>query len=362
MIHQKPKAIIVSTSLSQNRVIRSLLMDCLRVKGYDVFNCGDGKRENNHELVWTSAISTSPSLVRDIFLFIKLAVIFIKNPPILIISFSPRANLYVGIFSRIFRVNYITVVSGLGRYRSEIENFSTFFSKIFRYSIEKSSRIVTMNEMDYQLMHDGMCLRQIYRINSEGFIFDGQFLTPINKDYSKKTFLFLSRINSQKGIFKALVAFQKIRIIYPEAKISIAGVIDSSMPKKDRELLDLMLQAPGVEYFGRVTDADKIVLFSQSSYYLFPSIYGEGLPMTLLEAQFFYCVPVVISTTPGSLDGIHPDFRSFYSPNDEYLESILKNINYFKTINKKNFPDVRDWITKLHSRTTIISQYENILN
>ena len=106
-------------------------------------------------------------------------------------------------------------------------------------------------------------------------------------------FLFLSRIERQKGVDEIIRAARLMHEKLPEARIVMAGPITHGM-----ESIGDDVKAAGLEKFielrGPVVGKDKDSAYRGADVYLLPS-HAEGMPMGLLEAMS-YGLPCI--TTP----------------------------------------------------------------
>jgi glycosyltransferase involved in cell wall biosynthesis len=114
--------------------------------------------------------------------------------------------------------------------------------------------------------------------------------------------LFLSRIEEEKGIIKALEAFKNLKGLYPKLELHIAGSGSHEAPMlqyiEENKLED-------VTFYGFIRHEKKFQLFKDCDLFLFPSSYGEGKPISLLEAMT--AGMPVISTDAGGI-------KDFYEP------------------------------------------------
>lgn len=129
--------------------------------------------------------------------------------------------------------------------------------------------------------------------------------------------LFLSRILKEKGIFQAIDAFQLHRKRFTSSTFVVAGEgrdLLAAKEKVDRESIR------GVYFTGFVEGDEKLDLLARSDVFLFPSSYGEGLPVSLLEAMAFG--NTIISRPVGGIGSL------FRSPEMGYLEEGVDPARY----------------------------------
>lgn len=120
----------------------------------------------------------------------------------------------------------------------------------------------------------------------------------VNETYD---ILFLSRIETYKGIFETLKAYQIIKSNYHNCRLVIAGdgsQMDSVKVYSKKNLCDVV-------FLGHVSDDKLRQAFSNSDLYLLPS-YSEGMPTSVLEAMAFG-LPVVSRPVGGLVDFFEND-------------------------------------------------------
>jgi len=110
-------------------------------------------------------------------------------------------------------------------------------------------------------------------------------------------FLFLARLEKEKGIMETIDIFEILKNRGLKIKLTIAG--DGSYRE---EVLKRIKKSPyfdDIEYVGYVKGEKKKEIFEKSHIYFFPTYYGEGMPTSVLEAMCFGCF--VVTTDVGGL-------------------------------------------------------------
>lgn len=104
-----------------------------------------------------------------------------------------------------------------------------------------------------------------------------------NTTYDDDRVLFLSRLVREKGIYELIEAFRILLPDYPQLQLVIAG----NGPEQGR--LHTCIQQAGladrVEFTGYVRGIEKVRVLKQAGLFVFPTYYGEGCPVSLLEAM-----------------------------------------------------------------------------
>lgn len=104
----------------------------------------------------------------------------------------------------------------------------------------------------------------------------------VSDDTEKLNLLFLSRVEKAKGIGDVLQAMPKILLRFPDAKLTVAGA--GGWLDEAKEVVEKLGLHEHVEFLGYVRGDEKIRLMKESSVFVFPSYYGEGCPVSVLEA------------------------------------------------------------------------------
>ncbi len=112
-------------------------------------------------------------------------------------------------------------------------------------------------------------------------------------------FIFIGRITESKGVFLIGEAMKELREEYQKFILHIYGFGPDLEP-----LLAQLKECPGLQfqYHGVTRGDDKLKAFENAHLFLLPSLYGEGLPMAMLEAMSSGCIPIV--STDGSMASV----------------------------------------------------------
>ncbi|MDC3333043.1 glycosyltransferase family 4 protein [bacterium] len=116
--------------------------------------------------------------------------------------------------------------------------------------------------------------------------------SPIN-------FLFLSRLVKEKGIFEVLHALARLKDEFNDIHLHVAG----NGPAEDEAkiLAKKLLLDDVITFHGYVKSDSKKELLARASIFVFPTYYGEGCPVSLLEAMAAG-LPVITADAGGIKD------------------------------------------------------------
>ena len=200
--------------------------------------------------------------------------------------------------------------------------------KDIQYSVERSSKIVTISEFSKKEIHQtlGVPAEKISVVYSAASL-PSQMADPqetldkysINGPY----LLYVGNMEPRKNLIRLLRAF---RLLKKEINISHQLVLAGGSGWRNGELYQELraFEAAGdVVMTGYVTSEEKNTLYSCATAFVFPSLY-EGFGMPPLEAMHFGC-PVVCANT-ASLPEVVGDAAELVDPMevDSITEGMLR--------------------------------------
>jgi glycosyltransferase involved in cell wall biosynthesis len=204
----------------------------------------------------------------------------------------------------------------------------------------------------------------VEKINSEGFQPPDGLGPRRERVRDEFKVLYLSRLIEEKGILILLDAISKVIASGRNVLFTIAGEMGLSQHSQD--IFRGYVDGVRIKYLGKVSEQQKNQLFMESDLYALPSVYGEGLPMTLLEAQYCGC-SVLTTKVAGCIDALAPENLSSavdYS-SEAIAEKIIEMIDTF-TCNVFSSEDSlirnnsKDWVINNHSIEKILKDYSYI--
>lgn len=165
-------------------------------------------------------------------------------------------------------------------------------------------------------------LKSSFGINVDKFVVKPNFVSrPMLSPRQKEScFLFIGRLTEEKGIGVLLNAFSGTDLV-----LHIIG----EGPMED-EVKQAAQQNVNIKYLGY---HDKEFIYreiQQATALVFPSIWYEGMPMTILEA-FALGTPVIASRLGAMESMIIPGYNGMCFEPQNKLE-LLEQVNYFKNL------------------------------
>lgn len=111
---------------------------------------------------------------------------------------------------------------------------------------------------------------------------------------------YAGRLIKEKGVGNLLDAFRSIKDNYPEGSLKLVIAGDGPLLDEIRQQADDTIVLP-----GRLDFADVMSLYKRTDIFVYPSLYPEGLPTSILEAGLMSCA--VVATPRGGTEEVIMD-------------------------------------------------------
>lgn len=252
----------------------------------------------------------------------------VKNiRPDMIFGYTIKPVIYGSIAGRINKVKNIhMMVTGLGRVYTS-DNWKTkivrFITKIlYRIAFKSCTKVIFQNKDDIEEF-----VQEKYLPRKKTELVNGSGVNM--KRFQKKefpntiTFLMVSRVIREKGVMEYCQAARALKEEYKDIRCVLLGGFDSSIGALKEEDIAPYIQDGSIEFPGEVKSPEDF--YYQSSVFVLPSYYREGLPRTILEAMA--CGRAVITTDwPGCREAIEQGKNGILVPikNSEALKNAME--------------------------------------
>ncbi|WP_088323610.1 glycosyltransferase [Polaribacter tangerinus] len=213
-----------------------------------------------------------------------------------VVSFRFTSNL-LNYFSSFFGIKKkrIGVITGLGiafvsntTKNKILQTIITLF-----YNLAKKRLIIVAQNPD-DLLDLGISRGHV--ILGSG-ISGPKYQNLLAKDSQTLNLLFVGRLLKSKGIVSAVDVIKKLQLRNNKIKLIIAGYIDPNNPDSvSNDYLEEIKTSQGVEYLSYVENMNEV--YSRSDILLFPSVYREGVPRTIIES-LSYGLTIITKDMPG---------------------------------------------------------------
>ncbi len=221
------------------------------------------------------------------------------NPDV-VLTYSIKPNVYLGILCGINRIPYIANITGLG---SSIQG-GGFISKLtvilYKMGLRKAAMVYCQNEtnQNYLLQH-GVIYGPTQLIPGSGVNLEVHRFEEYPLETNEIRFLTIGRIMKDKGIDELLEAARIVKKQFPNAHFSIIGFYDEDYEDKIRKAEEEGL----IQYCGYQDDVHS---FIKNCHAVIHPSYHEGMANALLESASTGR-PVIATSIPGCIEIFDPD-------------------------------------------------------
>ncbi len=217
-------------------------------------------------------------------------------------SFASKSLMREGALMLATRLTSSPVLVTFHGWSSSLQNnFNAVGFRLFKFAFGRTDRFIVLAQ-DFKQALQTMGFHQPVLVEST-FVDDAVFSNVAEQDIPlpngcMKPFsiLFLSRVLREKGIFVLLECFAKLKEKYSDTRLVIAGEGNDLAEAKEfvrkHSLTD-------VEFTGFIEGDHKKRMLLQADAFVLPTSYGEGLPISMLEAMM--CGLPVVSRPVGGI-------------------------------------------------------------
>ncbi len=179
-------------------------------------------------------------------------------------------------------------------------------------------------ESDLKLPHDCITVKPNF-----------SFAPRLTRNPATDYFLYVGRLSEEKGIMLLLKTFSA-----SVHKIKIAG----TGPLRD-VVADYSVRFPNIEFMGAVNKDTVFTLLSNASALIFPSVWYEGMPLTIIEA--FACGLPVIASRIGAMEYMISDCNNGLHFDAGNENDLLAKLDRWQSLSfdKKEVYRSRAWDT-----------------
>ncbi len=247
----------------------------------------------------------------------------------LVLSYTPKGNLYSALACIALSVPFVPNVSGLGRAFIRKSAVTLVVRALYKLTFGRAQRVFFQNHDDMGVFVDGGLVRsgQAERLPGSGVDLSRFSPAPaVLRIAEAPVFLLVARMLWDKGVGEYVEAARSVRALHPGARFQLLGFLDVANPSAiPRTQVQAWVAEGVVEYLG-TTDEVRPFL-EQADCVVLPS-YREGVPRTLLEAAAM-ARPIITTDAPGCRDTVVDAITGFLCrPTDAHdlTEKLLRFI------------------------------------
>lgn len=259
----------------------------------------------------------------DIGVVARLAEKAVEARVRLLHAHTPRSAMIASLVSRrigvpwVYHVHSPAVRDSTRRLQNWINDW------VERLSLRTASGIITVSKsLRREMLRRGWPRKRLFAI-ANGVAEQEPIFAIDRIEQSSWTLGMVALIRPRKGIEVLLQAFQEVLRSNPEAKLNVIGNFES--PEYESQILALTKQLtiePSVRWKGFTRDVTSAI--RELDALVLPSLFGEGMPMVVLEA-LAVGVPVVATRVEGTPEVIR-DGREGYLAEPANPQSLARTI------------------------------------
>ena len=293
------KILVLNNCFEGLRTLRKEVFQALINEGYKVtisapFDASANFfKEMGCDVVDTKFERKGMNPLKELGLILQYYKLFKKLKPDLVMTYTIKPNLYGGMACQLCGVPLIANVTGLG---TAVENPS-WLQKLaiilYKIGLRRPHTVFFQNQanMEFCRLH-GMVKGKMRLIPGSGVNLQHHTLQDYPSPEEPLRFIFISRLQKEKGIEEYLTAAYDMKCKYPNTEFHILGGCEKDYAKRMEEI-----QKDGIVIcHGYVADVRPYL--AQACCTVHPSYYPEGMSNVLLES----CAagrPIITTDRPG---------------------------------------------------------------
>lgn len=263
---------------------------------------------------------TGMNPVIDFFSFLKLVALMRREKPKYFLGYTIKPVIYGLLAARLAGVEHRTgLITGLGStFNTESERPPGMLQRIvtllYRVALGGATRVVFQNPDDRNLFVKlGLVdMSRTAVVNGSGVPLDEFVQRPLPA-LDKCHFLFIGRLNRDKGVEEFVEAARVVKAKHPHATFHIVGWIDSNPSSITQRELDGWIAEGLIVYHGRLEGQQVQDALASSHVFVLPSRQGEGTPRSILEAMAIGRA-VITTDAPGCRETVVNGDNGFLVP------------------------------------------------
>jgi glycosyltransferase involved in cell wall biosynthesis len=228
----------------------------------------------------------------------------------LVLSYTPKGNIYTGLAARAAGLPFLPNISGLGRVFIRRSALTWLVLSLYRATLRHAPAVFFQNDDDRDAFVRARIVdpSRAVRVPGSGVDLAHFQPPPARPQVAPFRFLMVARLLWDKGVGEYVEAARQIRRERPEVRFGLLGMSAGDNPAAVPATQIAAWQSEGAIDFLGATDDVRPYLASADCVVL-PS-FREGVPRSLLEAAAM-ARPVVTTDAPGCRDVVDNGVTGF---------------------------------------------------
>ncbi len=235
----------------------------------------------------------------------RLRRLFNRQAVDLVLSYTPKGNLYSALACLTLGAAFVPNVSGLGRAFIRRSPVTWVAHWLYRLTFRRAHRVFFQNLDDQSAFVHANLIRaeQAERLPGSGVDLLRFRPSPpaTGQVPDAPTFLLVARMLWDKGVGEYVAAARLVKATFPSAKFQLLGSLASDNPSAiSKSQMDDWVKEGVITYLGSTDDVRPYL--AKADCVVLPS-YREGVPRVLLEAAAM-ARPLITTDAPGCRDAL----------------------------------------------------------
>ncbi|MCM1115558.1 MAG: glycosyltransferase family 4 protein [Clostridium sp.] len=294
--------------------------------------------------------------VTDLKLIKKYKNIVRSVKPDLVITYTIKPNLYMGLVCKRMKIPYAINITGLGTAFQNQGAVLKVFVTLYKFACKKAKTVIFENcgnmqvFKNYKIVNDAQCL-----LNNGAGVNLEEYKPCDYPDGKSIRFLFIGRVMKEKGIDELFEAAKRIKSEYNDVSFDIIGPYED-----DYSDIVMKLQEEGIiNYYGYQEDVKPFI--ERAHCFVLPS-WHEGMANTNLECGAIGR-PIITSNIHGCMEAVNDKSGFLVQPKnaDDLYEKLKQFLDLPYEDKKRMGMEAHNHIAENFDKKDIINNTINRL-
>lgn len=301
------------------------------------------------------------NLFRDGKLIVHYFKLLKKINPAVVLTYTAKPNVYVGLAARLLSIPVVSNVTGLGSVTEEKGLKQRFILRLFKNAFRSSAFVMFQNQANLDLACKLGWVRGEYRLIPGSGVNLARFpVQPYPEGNGPIIFNYIGRILHDKGVDDYIEAAKRIRAYYPQTEFNLLGFIEPTESYYEQKLASL--EKEGIVYY-RGSQVDVRPWIKRSHCVIHPSTYGEGMSNVLLE-NAASARPIITTDNPGCQEAVVNGESGFVYCGGDVDALTDAIVRFLKMPNEQRAAmglAGRSHVSRYFSRDIVVGEYLDVI-
>ena len=298
------------------------------------------ERHGTNPLVELKLVSKYKSIIKE------------KKPDV-VLTYTVKPNVYVGMACASLGIPYIANVTGVGPAIDNGGLLKLITLTLYRYGLRKAKKVFFQNRADMELLEKEHVVKGPHELIPGSGVNLDRYSVLDYPEGDEVHFVFIARIVKEKGIEQYLEMARAIRKEYPNTVFHVCGNCSPAYEERIKE----EEENGTIIYHGRIPDVT--VVHRISSCTVLPSFYPEGMNNVLLESCSLGR-PIITTDRPGCREIIE-DGVNGYMVKQRDSRDLIEKVEKFLSLSREERKNMglagRAKVEREFSRQIVVEKY-----